>query len=315
MSVSETRLASRYHSFTLGVFRHGSHTNTKGRIVMTHFLNIFFVVLALQAVPGTYITVPAGERLEINMNLASVQIEAWEENKVEISAAHSDHIRIEVKAGSTVEIQEFRSPRAALEQNNYLIRLPASMAVQVKSNDGNVTIQGMRANVSVDVNHGAVEVRDVQGTIVLDSDTGDLTIERSVGDVILDANRGSISIRGLKGAIVAETEHGRVTMEDIQSPKVRVTTNNGDIFYDGVIEPGGFYDLASQRGALMVHLPESVSARVSVGTVRGKFESDFDLGGTKPLTGEVFSFTIGKGEAQIELVTYSGDIRLKARKR
>lgn len=62
-------------------------------------------------------------------------------------------------------------------------------------------------------------------------------------------------------------------------------------------------------------LPESVSARVSVGTARGKFESDFDLGGTKPLTGEVFSFTIGEGEVQIELVTYSGDIRLKVRKR
>ena len=266
--------------------------------------------LSIQVSGGTHVVVPAGNQLEVNTSRGSIQIESWDRNEVEVSGQHSEAIRLEVKAGSTVEVQETRPPRTALERTEIVIRIPATMAVSVISDDSQVVIRGIRAGVNVNINHGEVEVHDVEGTMFLDTTTGSLSIENSVGDALLDATSGSITIHDFEGSLVAETVGGIVELSDMRTRMLRVTTNSGDIHYEGSVEAGAVFDLASQTGQIELSLPATMSAEFEVGTVRGAFSSAFDLGGIEPVQGETFVFSVRSGAAKVSVITYSGDIHI-----
>lgn len=273
---------------------------------------VLFAALAMQVASSTQTVIPAGDRLEVNINPrgGAIVIEGEDRRDIEVTGRHSDEVRLEVNPGRTVELHEVRPARAGLERTEYRIRVPLTMGVTVVSDEAAVEIRGVRGDVSVQINHGSARAHGVRGTIVLDASTGDLLLESSSGDAFLDTSAGVITVIDFDGTLETETVAGVVTMTGVSSSSVRVTTNGGGVSFQGDLTPEGVLDIATQRGDVELALPPTTSATFEIGTVSGELDIGFDMGGVTPEHGETFSFAVGSGGGRVIVITYSGAIRI-----
>jgi len=85
---------------------------------------------------------------------------------------------------------------------------------------------------------------------------------------------------------------------------------SGDVTYEGSIKDGSHYRFATHNGDVTVAIPDKANVTVSVATFNGDFDSSFPVSVTNT-TKHRFTFTIGSGNARLELETFNGDIRLR----
>jgi hypothetical protein len=245
--------------------------------------------------------------LDVVANLGRVSIEAWARPEVEIEAKHSAQVDVEIKSGPTVEVREHRTPRASLERVDYVMRVPPAIRIRLWSHSAAVTIRGVHGDVEIHGQLGHIDVSDA-GNARLNTTTGDITLKGARGAAWLESTAGRITANGLRGNVVAETVGGTITLTDLTGEKVEVTTTGADIQIDGAPRPGGVYDIASQAGAVSVRLPAAIGARISYGTVRGRFHTNVPQDAAHRAEDGRTTLPVGDGSARIDIITFSGDI-------
>jgi DUF4097 and DUF4098 domain-containing protein YvlB len=115
--------------------------------------------------------------------------------------------------------------------------------------------------------------------------------------------------KNLNGDISIDAVNGGVTLERITSSSVSVTTVNGDVSYDGVIQDGGQYSLNTHNGDVDVTVAATANTTVDVSTYNGEFETDFPVMLTRTSRNR-FSFVLGSGSGRLNLESFQGTIRL-----
>ena len=256
------------------------------------------------------VAVSSGERLEVNaINKGEVIISVWEKEEVRVRAYHSPEIRIEVQRSSgLVKVEERRPVRSALEEVRVEVTVPRSFQVRVVGSRPRVTVEGLNGAVNVNTNQGDVIVREVSGSVRLHSSGGRLELKDVRGIAHLKTTAKGISVEGLEGDLEAETVAGDIWLSGLTSSRVKATSHAGNITFQGPAVDGGLYDFASNNGTVKLILSQPLNAFFTVGTVSGDFRCDFPLGGAVPKKGEKFTFAVGGGSAQIELITFRGAI-------
>ncbi len=271
------------------------------------------VLLSQSAVAqvDTTFAVAVNTRLEINpVGRGRVSVTAWDRSEMRVVVTHPPTLRVEIQHGTgLVKIEERRPPRAALDDVDIRVSVPAGTRLEVVTRDAVVAVAGLRAGLSVNTNTGDVTVENVTGPIQLQSSGGAFTVEDVTG-VAMFRTTGSITVRNFTGDLTAETVSGALDLAGIQARRVEASSHAGAVTYRGTIAPDGLYDFASIRGDVTLHIPTAVSATVTVGTVSGSFATDFPID-VDPPAGEKFTFTLGDGGARISLITYSGAIALR----
>lgn len=280
-------------------------------------LSLLLVLPAIQEAPRTERTLEAssGGRLEVNpINKGKVTVSGWDREQVQVRAFHSPQIRFEIQSSKNlVKVEERRPVRSALEDVRLEILVPQRFQVQVIGIMPQVSVEGVEGAVDVNTNQGDIAVRGCSGSVRLSSSGGVLRVEEASGVVQLRTSRNEIVVDGLRGNLEAETVNGDISLSGVASSRVKATSHRGSIRFQGALAAEGVYDLASDNGALELRLDEPLEASFTVGTVSGDFSCDFPLGGVEPKKGERFSFTVGKGGAQVDLLTFRGAIRILKR--
>jgi len=263
----------------------------------------------LQGETDTTFAVRQGQRLDFSNFGGSVVVKTWRQSAIRVRASHSSRSRIEVSTdGPTVTIQARGRHGPALV--DYDILVPAWMAISVQgSPSSEVTIEGTQAEVSVETVEGAIRVVGGSRTISLQSVEGDITLVGANGHIELNSVDGSIEARDCSGDITIETVDGGITMLGIESANVDASTVDGSIEYDGTIQDSGRYRLTTHDGSVTVSVPERANVTVSVATFSGSFDSCFPLT-LKHKTKHRFTFTLGSGNARLELESFDGTITL-----
>ncbi len=161
---------------------------------------------------------------------------------------------------------------------DFVVRLPAGLKLDLKTVAGDVVGQGLRGE-NIDV-----------GTV-----SGDLRMT-DVTAAVLDA--ASVS--------------GDVDLDRVRAREVSAETVSGNVSYTGEIDWRGGYDFRTLSGDVVLTLAGEPDAQVSAMTFSGDLTSDF------PVTRDSarkrrnrFNATWGKGGAQIDLESFSGDIEIR----
>ncbi|MBM4187304.1 MAG: DUF4097 domain-containing protein [Gemmatimonadetes bacterium] len=165
---------------------------------------------------------------------------------------------------------------------SFVVRLPAGLEVDIKTVTGDVFGQSIRAEgADFGSVSGNVELVDVQSSR-------------------LDAN--SVS--------------GDVELRQISSAEVSAETVSGDVTFGGEIAPRGRYDFKSLSGDVVLNLPRQPDAEVSASTFSGRFVSDLPIGrkDNRRRHRNRFNVTWGKGGAELDLESFSGDIEVRVAK-
>lgn len=263
--------------------------------------------LALQQVDTT-VTIERGGRLEVDNFDGTVEITTWNKNAVRVQATPSRRTDVEVESGGGV-VQVHSMGRHGPGDVDYRITVPAAIDVSVNGHSGDVKIDGPTGEISVETVEGSITARGGGGFVSLRSVEGDITLTKSKARAELNSVEGVIRVTDLVGELSAQTVDGEIVLEGVDSPNIQATTVDGDISFRGTLKDGGRYRLNSHDGSISVTVPQ-VNGTLVVSTFDGGFESDFPLTLTGTRSSQRLNFTMGTGNARLELESFDGSITL-----
>ncbi len=126
---------------------------------------------------------------------------------------------------------------------------------------------------------------------------------------------GNVSIRGAQGDIRASSVSGDVKVEQLRASSLKVSSVSGNV--DAQIDAlsgTGDIEARSVSGDVTLSLPKQLDADVSIGTVSGRVDSDYEMTLNGRMSRRRIEARIGKGGRDLNVSTVSGDVRLRAAK-
>ena len=143
-------------------------------------------LLALMILTPTDQTVQVqkGTRLDITNFAGDINIKSWDKDAVRVEVNHSDREVVDIKPGDQVLTIRARSMRGGPPRSlDYVISVPAWMAITVGGTYADVTMEGVGGDVSVETTRGDIKIRGGSGVISLKSVQGEITLERAKGRI------------------------------------------------------------------------------------------------------------------------------------
>lgn len=267
---------------------------------------------AAAAVRDTVVPLTRGDRVLIENPAGDLLVGTWDRSSLSVESASRETVSVDLvrtDGGVRVRIRE----RKGRSWSGVLrVTLPAWAALEARGREGEVTVEGVRGGIVVRTMDGPVRLRDVAGGVRV------RTVE---GSVLVDGVEGEVEVRGVDegvrvyraraGSISVHTVDGDVVLEDVEASGVDVSTVDGDLAFSGPLRAGGVYRLVTHDGDVTATVPGSPDARVTVSTFDGSFDSDFPVVVERFRGGELLSFTLGQGGAELQLEAFDGEIRLR----
>jgi DUF4097 and DUF4098 domain-containing protein YvlB len=111
------------------------------------------------------------------------------------------------------------------------ITLPASVAVEIESANGDVEMSDNMAATTVALANGNIEITEQNGATNARTNNGNVTISSEGGNITADSDNGNVTVTTTDGSIVASSDNGDVTI-DAQpqgDDTITATTSVGDI--------------------------------------------------------------------------------------
>jgi hypothetical protein len=144
--------------------------------------------------------------------------------------------------------------------------------------------------------------------------SGDVTLDGVRSDISAQTVSGDLESRQLAGTLKFQTVSGDLTVVAGRSDQVKAETVSGDLTLDLDLLAGGRIDVSSVSGDLTVRMPETVGLTVDVKTMSGSLDSAFSGVHSERKPGKSSMHgTIGDGDGRLSAKTVSGDVTLLRR--
>jgi hypothetical protein len=174
---------------------------------------------------------------------------------------------------------------------DYVITAPASVALNLHSGSGDVTIEHAGRYLSASSGSGDVRAHGINGPSDLSTGSGDIDLDESgPGDVKAKTGSGGIQVHGFNGALIARS-------------------GSGDIQADGHLT--GAASLGSGSGSIKLRLTPDAHFNLEASTGSGDIHINFP--GAPQQTDSTrhhLTAPINGGGAPLEVRTGSGDVTI-----
>jgi putative adhesin len=125
---------------------------------------------------------------------------------------------------------------------------------------------------------------------------------------------GDVEVSGAGDEVRARSVSGNVKLNRLRSPAITAISVSGDVdVHVDALTGGGDLRFTSVSGNVSLQLPRSLDADITLKTVSGELDSDFQLTLQGPMSRRRLNGRIGRGGRELYLTTVSGDVRLRAR--
>jgi hypothetical protein len=276
---------------------------------MMNVLAIAALSLGLAQQTDTTFNVPERGTVSVENFGGSVTVRTWDRNQMRVQGTHSSRTDLEIDvSGPRVDIEV--SGRMGPGQARLDVTVPRAYAVYVEGVNTDIVCQGIGGDLSLETVNGTITVTGGRGRIQAESIQGAILIEDANGRVQVGSTNQGIRLRNVTGEISAESVNGMILMYGIDSRSVEAETVNGAIEYEGRVYDDGHYSMATHNGRILMGIPESANANVSVYTFNGKLQAGFPIDMKQSRSRGQFGFTLGRGGADVELESFGGSIQL-----
>lgn len=202
---------------------------------------------------------------------------------------------------------------------DYVITVPASTAVALKSVSGNIFVSNVRGEVRAEAVSGDVNVGGTPNVTVAKTVSGDV-LARDIGTqtaLVLSTVSGTVVATGLKvRALEAGSVSGNVRIAGSQVERLEARSVSGDIEFDAPLAKGGRYEFNSHSGNVRVLLSGNTGFELDADTFSGSVRSDVPVtlrsvgstgrerrGSTRAIRG-----TYGDASAILSIRSHSGSV-------
>jgi hypothetical protein len=268
-------------------------------------------VLAAATQTDTTVAVKPGTRLELSNFGGTIAVTTWARNSVRVRAEHSSRVEIELQAsGPTLGIEAVHW-RGVPTTVDYELTVPKWMALELSGVSTDVSVENAEGEVKIESVQGEVSVKGGTGLVTASPIEGAVRVVGARGRIEGSSVNGSVHVERSSGPVSASSVNGEIHLTTIDSEDVEASTINGGVSYDGALKDGGSYRFSTHGGDLVVTVPERANAAVTVSTFSGEFTSEFPIQLQETRKGGRFGFTLGNGDARLELESFQGTIRLR----
>ena len=267
------------------------------------------VVLALAARTDTTLNVAPSSRLKLENFGGDIQVQTWSRNAVRIEADHGRRVDVTIDRSSGELTLGAETRFGAPATVDWRLTVPATLSLELSGVYSDVRVDGVSGEVRVETVQGDVTITGNPKEVSASSVQGQVRIEGGHGRIEASSVNERVTLLDASGEIQAESVNGDVLIRGGGSDRVEASTVNGNILFEAAFAKSGEYSFSSHGGGLYVAVPQSADVEVSVSTYQGSFESTF------PYTSDSrrkrdFSFTLGSGDARLDLESFQGEIRL-----
>jgi len=273
------------------------------------------LVLAVALLVGgpeadTTVTLREGDEVVVQNLTGELIVEAWSRSELRVTGEGGDEVDVVVqRSGSRVVIRP--NDRRGRRSADVTLRLPPWVELEIGSMRLDVTVEGMQAGVRVENVEGDIEVTGTSGPLDLTTVTGEVGVEDVRGNVRVNAQADAVRLEDITGDVWVTAGSGDVDLISIEGAEVFAETVSGDVTFVGRLQAGGTYQFSTHSGDASVTVPRDVSARVSVSTFDGEFDSDFPVRVQGYSGGRTFDFVLADGAASLSIQVFDGEIHLR----
>ncbi|HEU4800808.1 MAG TPA: DUF4097 family beta strand repeat-containing protein [Gemmatimonadales bacterium] len=278
------------------------------------FASLLLVAAALSAqAPDTTFAIRAGDRLRVSTREGDITVRSWNRNEVEVRSGDRDDddrsrgVRVS-RSGSVITVDAAGGWMGGGDLD-VVIRMPATVSLSANSVEGDITVDGIAAPVSVETVEGDVLVRGARGNVTASAVDGTVDLRDTEGNISASSVNDDVLITSARGRVAAEAVNGDVMVLDSRSDAVSLSSVNGDLVFSGPLSARGQYDMSTHNGDIVLGVQSGASASVTVSTFQGDFESDHQIQVTSR-NDRRFSFSLGGGSATVKLDSFQGTIHL-----
>lgn len=275
------------------------------------------------------IRVDSAVNLSLCVTMGTIKVNGWNRNEVRVYVADGNKFSFVVrdkspKTGDPIWMKVVNAdPKKYSEciaASEIEIDVPRGATIGIVGKEISTKIESVK-KAEVKTAGGGISLRNVSSGIFASSGQGDVMVESSTGPMDLGSTTGNIIVfeagpTEIGEGFVAKTNSGTVSMQNLTYRQVEVRSTSGSVLYNGVIRPGGSYNLSTSVGSIRMALPGDSALQISATFRSGSFNSELPIkyqtedvapGPIKTIVG-----TMGKGnEATVRLTTNNGSISIR----
>lgn len=210
--------------------------------------------------------------------------------------------------------------------------VPSNSTINIANSSGNINIAGISAQLNIETVNGDISLQQVSGNIRIYSENGKVMLGKLSGVVEVEAINGRISDRGSSGQLMLKSDNAPVHLDSnfesvelettvgnvivrLQQTKIlSIESVNAQIQAAVVLAAGGTADISSIRGDVSIAINRNVSAEFQLEAAEPAYISnrlsDHGFSNDEEDESSILSFSLGKGEGQVNVRTESGSIKL-----
>lgn len=296
---------------------------TKGWLAITLLLNASAATASPREAPepqparsfgsvaeDTTFSVRQGQRLLIDNFSGDVHVMAWGKDAIRLATSHSRRTRIDVESSAS-EVQISSHGHMGPGSAEMDLSIPHWMPIQVQGVQTDISIEGTRGEVKAQTVHGDIQLVGGGNFVSLSSVDGAVKVVGARGRVQVSSVNDGVELNDIVGDISAESVNGNVVLVRSDSKSIEASTINGGVLFDGQTQRGGVYTFSTHNGDILVGLPDKPDVSVSVSTFGGNFSTFLPIQLTETKKHKPITFVLGSGDAQLELESFQGAIRLE----
>ena len=227
--------------------------------------------------------------------------------------------RVEVLVSNSED--DVPQPSDCSGTGNVELDVPRGATVMLEARSGDMEVADV-SEARIKTLSGDLDIRRVSKVVEASSISGDVFLKDSGGRVRLLAISGDVEAVNIRTAeasdyFTAKSTSGDVSLEQVAHAHVEAGSTSGDISMAGPLARGGNYDLKTTTGDVTLALPGDASFKINARVIsEGEIITDFPVKqpGGAPIVkgaGTRLSGSVGTGDAEINLASFSGTIYLR----
>ncbi len=173
------------------------------------------------------------------------------------------------------------------------IEAPRRSDLDVRSEDGEVVIDGLDGAHRVHVEDGRLEITDSSGRFEIQAEDGDVRLVGVRGDVTVVADDGDLTLHGVLNALYANADDGTVEIRVL--PDSEMTSD---------------WNVQAEDGSVRIELPDGFAAELDLRVGDGRIDVDSPVKIRSSSDGHMSS-TLNGGGRTLEVRTDDGSIRIR----
>lgn len=258
--------------------------------------------------------------VEIENLAGSVKINGWDREEIKVSGVLGDDTDGLDFSGSgdsfdiEVEIPDSYGRRHRDLDSDLEIWLPAGSSVSVETVSASIRVSGVNGRLELESVSGEVTVDGAPTSADVETVSGSIELSGSETLAIAESVSGKIELSGVAGRVEAATVSGSIRVEASDIEQGEFEAVSGSVRFTGALSPGARLSAESHSGSVVLNLPADTSARFQVETFSGGINNGFGGGEAERTSryapGKRLDFTIGSGDAQVSVESFSGSVTL-----